>query len=164
MAPGLWDPVIPGGAEPPRVEVGRVPPDVRVAGGQPVHVQRQSVLGADCRVVVEPDFSSGDCACPGPKCRYVFPEPRRASALVHHQVSRVSRQVLQRVHRHVRVLWHLRSHQQVGAAGEYTGPGLASPHQHYHPLGPELRFLHCSGALVVRGHQPHRRRRVGPWA
>ena len=33
LAPGLWDPVVPGGAEPPRVEVGRVPSDVGVARG-----------------------------------------------------------------------------------------------------------------------------------
>ena len=94
----------------------------------------------------------------------MFPEPRRASALVHHQVSRVSRLVLQRVHRHVWGMWHLCSHQQGGAAGESTGPGLAFPHLHYHPLGPELRLFRCSGALVVRGHQPYWRRRVGLWA
>ena len=48
--------------------------------------------------------------------------------------------------------------------GESTGPGLACSHLHYHPLGLELRLLRRSGALVVRGHQPHRRRRVGPGA
>ena len=47
---------------------------------------------------------------------------------------------------------------------ESTGPGLACCHLHYHPLGLELRLLRCSGALVVRSHQPHRRRRVGPGA
>ena len=88
----------------------------------------------------------------------------RASALVHHQVSRVFRLVLQGEHRHVWVVRHLLSHQQGGAAGESTGPGLACPHLHYHPLGPELRLFCCSGALVVRGHQPHWRWRVGPWA
>ena len=164
MAPGLRDQVVPSGAEPPRVKVGGVPPDVVVAGGQLVHVQRPSVVGADCPVVVEPDLSSGDRAGPGPESRHVFSEPHRASALVHHQVSRVSRLVLQRVHRHVRVLWHLRSNQQGGAEGESTGPGLGLPHLHYHPVGRELRLLRCPGALVVRGHQPHRRRRVGPWA
>ena len=164
MAPGLRDPVVPGGAEPSRVEVGGVPPDVRVTGGQLVHVQLPSVVGADCRVVVESDLGSGDRACPGPGRGYVFPERRQASALVHHQVSPVSWLVPQRVHRHVRVMWHLRSHQQGGAAGESTGPGLAFPHLHYHPLGPELRLLRCSGALVVRGHQPNWRRRMGPWA
>ena len=94
----------------------------------------------------------------------MLPEPRRASPLVHHQVSRVFRLVLQRVHRHVWVVRHLRSHQQGGAAGESTGPGLARPHLHYHPLGLELRLFRRLGALVVRGHQPYRRWRVGPWA
>ena len=32
VAPGLGDPVVPGGAEPPRVEVGGVPSDVGLAG------------------------------------------------------------------------------------------------------------------------------------
>ena len=164
MAPGLRDPVVPGGAEPPRVEVGGVPPDVGVAGGQLVHVQRPGVVGADRRVVVQPDLRSGDRACPGPKCRHMFPEPRRASALVHHQVSRVLRLVLQRVHRHVWVVRHPRSYQQGGATGKPTGFGLACPHLHYYPLGPELCLPRRLGALVVRGHQPHRRRRVGPGA
>ena len=73
MAPGLWDRVVPGGAVPPCVEVGRVPSDVGVAGGQFVHVQRPGVVGADCLVVAESDFSPGDRACPGPECRYVLP-------------------------------------------------------------------------------------------
>ena len=163
MAPGLRDPVVPGGAEPPRIEVGGVLPDVRVAGGQLVQEQPPSVVGAECRVVVEPDLSSDDRARPGPERRYVLLEPRRASALVYYQVFRGSRLVLQRVQRHVRLVWHLRSHQQGGAAGESTGPGLAFPHLHYHPLSPELRLLRCPGALVVRGHQPRRRWRVGPW-
>ena len=34
------------------------------------------VAGADRRVVVQPDFRSGDRACPGPKCRHMFLEPR----------------------------------------------------------------------------------------
>ena len=91
-------------------------------------------------------------------------EPRRASALVHDQVSRVSRLVLQRVHCHVWVGWHLRSHQQGGATGESTGPGLAFPQLHYHPPGPELRLFQRSDALVVSGHQLQWRRRVGTWA
>ena len=45
-----------------------------------------------------------------------------------------------------------------------SGPGLACPHLHYHPLGLELRVLRPSGALIVCSHQPHWRRRVGPWA
>ena len=94
----------------------------------------------------------------------MFPEPRQASALVHQRVSCVPRLVLQRVHRHVRVVWHLRSHQQGGAAGESTRPGLAFPHLYYHPLGPELSLLRRPGPLVVRGRQPHCRRRVRPWA
>ena len=85
----------------------------------------------------------------------MLPEPRQASALVHHQVSRVFRLVLQRVHHHVWVVWHLRSYQRGGAAGESTGLGLACPHLHYHPLGPELRLFCRSGTLVVRDHQPH---------
>ena len=164
MAPGLRDPVVPGGAEPPRVEVGGVPPDVGVAGGQLVHAQRPGVAGADRRVVVQPDFRSGDRACPAPKCRHMFLESRRTSALVHHQVSRVLRLVLQRVHCHVWVVRHPRSYQQGGATGESTGPWLACPHLNYYPLGLELRLPRRSGALVVRGHQPQRRRRVGPGA
>ena len=93
----------------------------------------------------------------------MFPEPRRASALVYHQVSRVLRLVLQRVHCHVWVVRHLRNYQQGGATGESTGPGPACPHLHYHQLGLELRVLGRSGALVVRSHQPHRPWRVGPW-
>ena len=115
VAPGLRDPVVPGGAEQPRVEVGRVPPDVGVAGDQLVNAQRPGVAGADCRVVVQPDLRSGDPACPGPKCRHMLLEPRRASALVHHQVSRVLRQVLQCVHCDVWVVRHPRSYQQGGA-------------------------------------------------
>ena len=45
----------------------------------------------------------------------MFLQPRRASALVHHQVSRVLRLVLQRVHCHVWVVRHPRSYQQGGA-------------------------------------------------
>ena len=73
------------GLSPPCVEVGGVPPDVGVAGGQLVHAQRPGVAGADRRVVVQPDFRSGDRACPGPKCRHMFLEPRLASAPVHHR-------------------------------------------------------------------------------
>ena len=94
----------------------------------------------------------------------MFLAPRRASALVHHQVSGVLRLVLQRVHCHVWVVRYPRSYQQRGAMGESTGPGLACPHLHYYPLGLELRLPRRSGALVVRGHQPHQRRRVGPGA
>ena len=83
MAPGLRDSVVPGGAEPPPVEVGGVPPDVGVAGGQLVHAQRPGVAGADHRVVVQSDFCPSDRTCPGPECRHMFSEPRRASALVH---------------------------------------------------------------------------------
>ena len=161
MAPDLGDPVVPGGAEPPRVEVGGVPPDVGVAGGQLVHAQRPGVARADCRVVVQSDFCPSDRAYPGPECRHMFPEPGQASALVHHQVSRALRLVLQRVHCHVWVVRHFSSYQQGGAAGESTGPGLACPHLYYHPLGLELRVLCRSGALVFRGHQPDRRQREG---
>ena len=94
----------------------------------------------------------------------MFPEPHRGSALVYHQVSRVLWLVLQRVHCHVWVVQHLRNYHQGGAAGEPTGPGLACPHPHYYPLCLELRLLGRSGVLVVRSHQPYRRRRVGPWA
>ena len=83
---------------------------------------------------------------------------------MYHQVSRVLRLVLQRVNCHVWVVRHLSDHQQGGDAKESTGPGLACPHLHYHPLGLELRLLCRSGALVVSRHQPNRRRRVGPWA
>ena len=161
---GLRDPVVPGRAEPPRVEVGGVPPDVGMARGHLVHAQHPSVVGADCWVVMEWELSSGDRARPREELPYVLPEPRRAFALVHHQVSRVCRLVLQRVHGHVRVVWHLRSHQQGGAVGESTGPGLAFPHLHHRPLGSELHLLRCPGALAIRGHQPHRRPRVGPSA
>ena len=94
----------------------------------------------------------------------MFLEPRRAPALVHRQVPRVLRLVLQRVHRHVWVVRHPRSYQQGGATGEPTGFGLARPHLHYYPLGPELRLHRRLGALVVRGHQAQRRRCVGPGA
>ena len=104
VAPGLRDPVVPRGAEPPRVEGGGVPLEVGVAGGQLVHAPYPSVVRADCRVVVESNLSSGNRAHPGSKRRYVFAEPRRASALVHHQVPCVFRMVLQRVYRHVRVV------------------------------------------------------------
>ena len=83
---------------------------------------------------------------------------------MHHQVSRVLRLVLQRVHCHVWVVRHPRSYQQGGATGEPTGFGLACLHLYYYPLGPELRLPRRLGALVVRGHQPQRRRRVGPGA
>ena len=59
----------------------------------------------------------------------------------------------------LRLLHHLCSYQQGGAAGESTGPGLACPHLQYHPLGLELRLLPRSGALVVRGHPWGRGRR-----
>ena len=83
---------------------------------------------------------------------------------LHHQVSCVLWLVLQRVHCHVWVVRHPRSYQQGGATGEPTEFGLACPHLHYCPLGPELRLPRRLGALVVRGHQPQRRRRVGPGA
>ena len=111
MAPGLRHPVVPAGAEPPCVEVGGVPSDVGVARGQLVHPQRPDVVGADRRVVMESDLSPGDRARPGPEHRHMLPEPRQASALVHHQVSRVFRLVLQCVHCHVWVVSHLCSHQ-----------------------------------------------------
>ena len=141
-----------------------MPPDVGVAGGQLVHAQRPGVAGADRRVVVQPDLRPGDRACPGLKCRHMFLKPRRAPALVHHQVPRVLRLVLQRVHCHVWVVRHPRSYQQGGATGEPTGFGLVRLHLHYYPLGPELRLPRRLGALVVRGHQPQRRRRLGPGA
>ena len=141
-----------------------MPPDVGVAGGQLVHAQRPGVARADRRVVVQPDLCSGDRACQGPTCHHMFLEPRRASALVHHQVSCVLQLVLQRVHCHVWVLRHPRRYQQGGATGEPTGLGLACPHLHYYPLGPELRLPSRLGALVVHGHQPQRRRRLGPGA
>ena len=94
----------------------------------------------------------------------MLPEPRRACALLDHQVSRLLRLVLQRVHCHVWVVRHFGNYQQGGAAGESTGPGLACPHLHYYPLGLELHLLRRLGALVVCSHQPYRRWRVGPWA
>ena len=117
--------------------------DLGVAGGELVHVQRPGVVEAGRRVVVESDLGSGDRARPRPERRYVFPEPRQASALVHHQVSRVSRLVLQGVYRQVSVVWHLRSHQQGGAARESTRPGLAFPHLQYHQQGLDLRLFRC---------------------
>ena len=164
MAPGLRDPVVPVGPEPPRVEVGGVPPAVRVSGGQVVHAQRPGVAGADRRVVVQSDPCSSNGAWAGPDRRHMFPEPTRNSALVHHQVSRVLWLVLRGIHCHVWVVRHLRSYQQGSAAGESTRPGLTCPHLHDHPLGLELRLLRRSGAWVVRRHEPHRHRRVGPWA
>ena len=110
VAPWLWDPSVPGGAEPPRVGGGGVPLDVAVAGGQLVHARCQSVVRADCRVVVESDLSSVDRARPGLERRSVLPEPCRAAALVHQQVPCVPPLVLQRVYRHVWIVWHPRSH------------------------------------------------------
>ena len=164
VAPGLRDPVVLGGAEPPCVEVCGVPSDVGVAGGQLVHAQRPVLAGADRRVVVYSDLCPSDHACPGPERRHMLPEPRWASALVHHQVFCALRLVLQRVHRHVWVVRHPRGYHQGCAAGESTGPGLACLHLHYHQIGLELCLVRRPGALVVRGHQPYRRRRAGPWA
>ena len=82
-----------------------------------VRAQCQSVVGAGCRVGVESDFSSVDRACPGLERRQVVPEPRWPSALVHQQLPCVLRLVLQRVHHHLRIVWHCCSHQQGGAAG-----------------------------------------------
>ena len=65
MASGLRDPIVPGGAEPSRVEGGGVSTDVGVAGGLLIYAQCQSFLGAGCRVVVKSDFSSCDRARPG---------------------------------------------------------------------------------------------------
>ena len=87
-----------------------MPLDVGVARGQLVHTQCPSVVRADCRAVVKSDFSSGNRARQGLEGRYVFPEPRRALVLVHQQVPCVFRLVLQRVYRHVRVVWHRCSH------------------------------------------------------
>ena len=78
--------------------------------------QCQSVLGVGCQLVVESDFSSSDRACPGSERTQLVPELRWASALVHHQVRSVFWLVSERVHRHVLIVWHCRSHQQVGAA------------------------------------------------
>ena len=133
-----------------------------MAGSQLAHVQRLGVVRADCQVVGESDLRSSNHAHTVDERCYVLPEPGQASALVHHQVSRVTRPVLQRVHRHVWAVWHFCSHQECSAAGESTGPGPAIPHLHYHTLGPELRLFRRSGALAVRCHQPHWRQRVGP--
>ena len=87
-----------------------MPLDVGVAGGTLVPAQCPSVVRAACGVAVESDLSSGDRARPEPECRYVLAEPRQASTLVHHQVSRVFRLVSQCVHRHVWVVCHRCSH------------------------------------------------------
>ena len=115
LAPGFWDSIVSSGAEPPRVVGGGVPLDVRVAGGQLVYTQGQSVVGAGRRVIMEADLGPGDRARPGSERRQVLPEPRWASALMYHKVPGVHRLVLLRVHRHVLVVWHCRSHQQGGA-------------------------------------------------
>ena len=104
-----------------------MPPEVGVAGGQLVHAQRPGVAGADRRLVVQQDLRSGDRACAGPKCRPMFLETRRASALVHHQVSRVLRLVLQRVHCHVWVVRHPPSYQQGRCHGGVHGVGAGPP-------------------------------------
>ena len=128
-----------------------MPPDVGVAGGQLVHAQRPGVAWADRRVVVQPDLRSGDRACPGPKCRHMFLEPRRAPALVHHQVSLVLRLVLQRVHRHVWVVRHPRRHQQGGA----TAPTCTITHSARSCACP-VAWVHWSS--VVTNHNG-----VGAW-
>ena len=117
VAPGLGVPIVSVRAEPSRVEGSGVPLDVGVAGGQLVYAQCQSVVGAGCRVVVEPDLGSCDRARPGSERHQVLPEPSCATVLVHHQMPIVLGLVLQRVHRHMWIVWHCRSHQQGGAAG-----------------------------------------------
>ena len=90
----------------------------------------------------------------------MFLEPRRASALVHHQVPRVLRLVLQRVHCHVWVVRHPRSYQQGGATGEPTGFGLAGPHLPYYHSARScacpIAWVHWSS--VVTNHNG-----VGAW-
>ena len=89
MAPGLQAPIVSSGAEPPRVEGSGVPPDVGCGNG----------------------------TRPGPERCQVLPEARWVRALMYHQVPRVFRLVLERVHRHVQVVWHCCSHSQGGTAG-----------------------------------------------
>ena len=127
MAASLGNPIVSDGAEPSRVEGGGVPLDVGVAGGQLVDAQCRSVVWAGCWVVSESDLSSSDGARPGSERRQEFPEPRWASALAHHQVPCVLRLVLQRVHPHVWIVWHCRSHQQGGAAVSPRGLGWPGP-------------------------------------
>ena len=69
VAPGLWDPIVPDRAGPPRIEGDGVPLGFGLAGGELVHAQCQSVVRADCQPVVESDFSSSDRARPGPERR-----------------------------------------------------------------------------------------------
>ena len=76
VAPGLWDPVVPSGAEPPCFEGCGVPSEVGVAGEHLVDTQGQRFVWTGRRVVVEPDLSPGDGAGPGPERRQVLPEPR----------------------------------------------------------------------------------------
>ena len=86
VAPSFGDPVVSSRAEPSRVEGGGVPLDIGVAGGQLVSAQGQSVVWAGRCVVMEPDIGDGDRARPGSERRQVLPEPRRAPALMYHQV------------------------------------------------------------------------------
>ena len=82
VAPGLWDPVVPSGAEPPCVEGCGVPSDVRVARGQLVDTQGQRLVWTGRRVIVERDLSPGNGAPPGLQRRQL---PRHwAPTLMHH--------------------------------------------------------------------------------
>ena len=110
MAPGLWVQIVSSAAEPPHVEGGRVPPDVGVPGSQLVYTQGQPGVCTDHRVIMEPDLGPGDGTLPGLGRCQVLLEPHWALALMLHYVLCVFGLVLQRVQRHVLVLWHHRSH------------------------------------------------------
>ena len=85
VARGLWDPVVPSGAEPPCVEGSGVPAHVGVAGSQLFDTQGQLVVWRGC---------PGDSARLEPERHQVAPEPRWAPALMHHQGPCVLRLVL----------------------------------------------------------------------
>ena len=84
MAPGLWDQVVPSGAEPPCVEGCGVTSDVGVAGGQMVDAEGQRVVWTRRLVIVERDLSPGNGVPPGLERRQLLPEPRWAPAFMHH--------------------------------------------------------------------------------
>ena len=102
MAPGLWDSVLPSGAEPSRFEDGGVQPDVWVLGPTCPSDGSPGNRGTGSRL--------SDGACTGSEPSQELLEPSWAPALMHHQVPRVFGLVLQCVQAHVQVVLHCRRH------------------------------------------------------
>ena len=160
MAAAFGDPVVPPGAEPPRAESRRLPPDVVVPGGELIHVQGQRAVCRNCRMVLEPDLCPGHIARPGPERRYVLHEPRWTSVLVHHEVPPVLGTVFQGVQANVPVVWHRRGHQQGSAAALFPCQGwpasTCTPIHSSQSAACSAAWAHCSS--VITSHTG-----VGAW-